>query len=169
MRIHNDAAVERGPACSARAVAGEPQRPQPPFRPPARPPLASVAHLPSIAATVSPEMEDDAVLFVQCAYGNHPSQPQGRAPSAVALRRHERGNLDIARAQCRRGSSPIKLAPITTARRAPLTAANDRPAIRKRAQGMDMGNDRRPDRQPYRFRTRRQQQTVVGNGAAHRR
>ena len=63
-------------------------------------------------------------------------------------------------------SSPMKLAPITTARRAPLMRCDDRPAIGQRTQDMDMRLVGARNRKPNRLGARREQQTVVGNGAA---
>ena len=109
-------------------------------------------------------MEDDAVLLVQCAYEiAHVSAEH--ALHRPLLRRHD-VDLDIARAQRRRGLEPDKAGADHDHAARAARGGNDRPAIRQRAQGMDMWLIGARDWQPHRLRTGRQQQTVVGNGAA---
>ena len=59
-------------------------------------------------------------------------------------------------------SSPMKLAPMTSARRAPLARVDDGAAIGERAQRMDVRQVGARDRQPHRLGAGRQQQPVVG-------
>ena len=110
------------------------------------------------------EMEDDAVLFVQCAYEIAHVSPK-HALHRPLLRRHH-VDLDIARAQCRRGLEADKAGADHDRAARAAHSSNDRSTIRKRAQRMDMGLIGARDQQPHRLRTRRQQETFVGNGLA---
>ena len=60
----------------------------------------------------------------------------------------------------------MKLAPITTARRAPSAKVDDCAAIGQRAQHVNMRLVGARDRQAHRLRTGRQQQAIIGDGLA---
>ena len=80
------------------------------------------------------------------------------------LGRHDM-DLDLARAQRRRGFQPDKTrADHDRAARA-AGAGDDGAAVGQRAQDMDMRLVGARDRQPHRLGARRQQQAIIGNGA----
>jgi hypothetical protein len=81
------------------------------------------------------------------------------------LLRRDDVNLDIACAQCRCGLEADKAGADHDGAVRAVHQINDRPAIRKRAQRMDMRLVRARDRQSHRLGAGRQQQTVVGNAA----
>ena len=103
-------------------------------------------------------MKDDAVLFVQRAHEIAHVGPE-HALHRPLLRRDDM-DLDISRAQCRRGLEADKAGADHDRAARAVHGLDDRPAIRKRAQHMDMRLVGARDRQPHRLCTCRQQQTV---------
>src|ERR1700730_15782293 len=110
------------------------------------------------------QMKDDAVFLVQSANEVAHVGSEHTFPRSL-FRRHPM-DLDITRAQRRRRLKPDKAGTDHNRTACTICGFNDRPAIRKRAQDMNVRLVSARDRQPNRLGTRRQQQAVIGNGAA---
>ena len=110
------------------------------------------------------EMEDDAMLLMQGADEVAHLGPEHALHRP--LLQPDDVNLDISRAQRRRGLEPDKArADHDRAPRA-IGRGNDGAAIGERAQHVDMRLVRARYRQAHRLRAGRQQQAVVGDGLA---
>ena len=109
-------------------------------------------------------MKDDAVLLMQRAHEIAHFRPEHALHRPLFRRHHV--DLDIARAQRRRGLKPDKAGADHDCAARAVDGVNDRPAIRKRAQRVDMRLVGARDRQPHRLSAGRQQQPIVGNRAA---
>ena len=109
-------------------------------------------------------MKDDAVLLVQRA--NEVAHVRSEHTFHGPMFRRNDVDLDIARAQRRRGLKSDKAGTDHNRTARTFCGFNDRPAIRKRAQDVDMRLVSTRDRQPNRLSAGRQQQAIIRNGAA---
>ena len=101
------------------------------------------------------EMEDDAVLFVQRSHEVPHFGPKHALHRSLLGRNDV--DLDISRTQCRRGLKADEAGTDHDCAAGAVQRLDDRPAIRKRAQRMDMRLVSARDRQPHWLCTCREQ------------